>query len=84
MKLNVIRRGISPGRSLVVYLARKISSYLVKDIASHFNREAVTISEIIIKIEKQIQRDKDVERMIQAIESHLIEDSKRKYRIYVA
>jgi len=77
------RRG-AYGRGLVAYLARKVSGCLVKDIASHFHREAITISEAIIKIENQIQRDKEVEKMIKVIKNHLIKNRKRKYRISVA
>lgn len=72
------------GQSLVAYLARKISGYLVKDIAEHFRWEAMTISHSIIKLEDLIQRDKDLEKTVEPIERDLIKDGKKKYLISIA
>lgn len=77
------RKGVY-GRSLVAYLARKISGCLVKDIAEHFRREPMTISQAIIKLENLIQRDKEIEEMVEFIENNLTRGRKKKYDISIA
>ena len=77
------RRGAF-GRSVVAYLARKVSGYSVKDIAQHFRREPMTISQAIIKLEDLIQRDKDLGKTIESIESTLKKKGVKKYLITIA
>lgn len=72
------------GRSLVAYLARKISGYLVKDIAEHFRREPMTISQAIIKLERLIQINKDLKKTVESLERNLIKERKKKYLISIA
>lgn len=72
------------GRSLVAYLARKISGYLVKDVAEHFRREPMTISQAIIKMERLIQINKDLEKTVESLERNLIKERKKKYLISIA
>ena len=81
--LTRARRG-AYGRSLVAYLARKVSGCLVKDIAEHFRREPVTISQAIIKLENLIQKDKKIGKMVKYMERNLIKNKKKKYRITTA
>jgi hypothetical protein len=81
--LTRARRG-AYGRSLVAYLARKVSGYLVKDIAEHFRRKPVTISQAIIKMENLIQKDKKIEKMVKYMERNLIKNKKKKYLITTA
>lgn len=81
--LTRARRG-AYGRSLVAYLARKLSGCLVKDIAEHFRREPVTISQAIIKLENLIQKDKKTEKMVKHMERNLIKNKKKKYLITTA
>jgi len=81
--LTRARRG-AYGRGLVAYLARKVSGCLVKDIAEHFRREPVTISQAIIKLENLIQKDKKIGRMVKYMERNLIKNKKKKYRITTA
>jgi chromosomal replication initiation ATPase DnaA len=68
----------------VAYLARKASGYLVRDIAEHFCREPMTISQAIIKLEDLIQRDKDLEKMVESLESTLKKKGGKKYLIPIA
>jgi hypothetical protein len=42
------------GRAIVAYWAREMTGSLVEDIARHFHREPMTISEAIIKVEGHI------------------------------
>lgn len=43
------------GRGLVAYLAKRVSDYMVKEIASHFRRSPVTIGEAVIKVESSAE-----------------------------
>lgn len=81
--LTRARRGAF-GRSVVAYLARKVSGCLVKDIAEHFRREPMTISQAIIKLEDLIQRDKDLEKTVESLESTLKTKRGKKYIITIA
>jgi hypothetical protein len=77
------RRG-AHGRGIVAYLARKLTGSLVKDIARHFQREPMTISEAIIKIEDLMEKDKELATRIEDMRSSLMKRGKRKYLITVA
>jgi len=81
--LTRARRG-ALGRSMVAYLARKVSGYLVRDIAEHFRREPMTISQAIIKLEDLIQRDKDLKETVDSLESVLKKKGRKKYLITIA
>ena len=81
--LTRARRGAF-GRSVVAYLARKVSGYLVKDIDQHFRREPMTVSQGIIKLEDLIQRDKDLEKTVESLESTLKKKGRKKYLITIA
>ena len=72
------------GRAIVAYLARKLAGSLVKDIARHFQREPMTISEAVIKIESLMEKDKDLARRIEDMKSNLMKRGKKKYLITVA
>ena len=72
------------GRGIVAYLARKLTGSLVKDIARYFQREPMTISEAIMKIESRMERDMKLARRIEDIRSNLMKRSKKKYLITVA
>jgi len=72
------------GRDLVAYLARKISGYMVKEIADHFQRRPVTIGEAIMKVEDLLKTDKSFEKALKSMEENLVEGRKRKYRVSVA
>ena len=77
------RRG-AYGRAIVAYLARKLTGSLVKDIARHFQREPITISEAVIKIESLVERDRELARRIEAMRNNLMKRGKKKYLITVA
>jgi putative transposase len=72
------------GRAIVAYLARKLVGSLVKDIARHFQREPMTISEAIIKIESLMEKDMVLARRIEDMRNNLMKRSKKKYLITVA
>jgi len=64
------------GRAIVGYLARKMAGSLVKDIAQHFQREPMTISEAIIKIDGLMEKDKELARKIEDMGSNLMKRTK--------
>jgi REP element-mobilizing transposase RayT len=72
------------GRAIVAFLARKMGGFLVKDIAQHFQREPMTISEAIIKIEALMEKDKELAEKIKDMRSNLMKRGKKKYIITVA
>jgi hypothetical protein len=74
-------RKVAGVRGLVSYLARRISGYTVKEIADHFRRSSVTISEAIEKVEDLLRKDKAFERKLNLLSQNLIKGRKRKYRI---
>lgn len=82
-QLHSTRRGreAAGGRGMVAHLARKISGYTVKEIADHFRRSSVTVSEAIAKVEEQLRKDKAFEQKLKLVAQNLIKGRKRKYRI---
>jgi len=64
--------------------ARRISNYMVKEIADHFQRSPVTIGEAIMKVEDLLKRDKSFENAMKRMEENLLKGKKRKYRVSVA
>ena len=59
-QLHSARRGRegARGRGMVAYLATRISGYTVKEIADHFRRSSVTVSEAITKVEDLLRKDR--------------------------
>jgi len=82
-ELRSARRGRqgSRGRGMVAYLARRISGYTVREIADHFRRSSVTVSEAIMKVEDQPRKDKAFATCLRNLAEDLIKERKRKYRI---
>jgi len=68
-------------RGLMSYLARRISGYTVKEIADHFRRSSVTISEGIGKVEDLLRKDKAFAKKLNILSQNLIKGKRRKYRI---
>ena len=69
------------GRGVVGYLARRVSGYGVKEIADHFGRSPVTMSEGIKKVEDLERRDKSFAKTLSRIVENAVKGRKRKYRI---
>jgi REP element-mobilizing transposase RayT len=69
------------GRGVVGYLARRISGYGVKEIADHFGRSPVTISEGIKEVEALQRRDKRFAKTLSLMVEKVVKGRKRKYRI---
>jgi putative transposase len=72
------------GRSLVAYLARVLSRNKVKDTAWHFGRSPMVISQGIIRIEREMGKDKGLYELTEKLKRELIKKAKRKYFITIA
>jgi len=82
-ELHSVRRSRqgSLGRGMVAYLARRISGYRVKEIADHFQRSSVAVSEAITKVEDHLREDTGFAKGVRILSQNLIKGRKRKYRI---
>ena len=82
-ELHSVRRSRqgSRGRGMVAYLARRISGYTLREIADHFRRSSVTVSEAITKVEDHLREDRAFAKGIGVLTGNLIKGRKRKYRI---
>ena len=82
-ELHSGRRGRqgSRGRGMVAYLARRLSRYTVREIADHFRRSSVTVSEAIMKVEDLLRKDIAFAKALGLLSENLIKGRKRKYRI---
>jgi putative transposase len=72
------------GRGIVAYLARMLSGQKVKDIAVHFGRSPMVMSQAVIKVEKELVEDKDLHQMIDLLKEDLIKNAKKKYFVTIA
>jgi chromosomal replication initiation ATPase DnaA len=72
------------GRSMVAYLSRVISGHRVRDIAQHFQRSTMAMSQGIIKFENWFRQDKHLREIIEKLKEGLIKKGKRKYFITIA
>jgi len=69
---------------MVAYLARVISGYMVKDVALHFQRGPMVVSQAMLRIETELGKNKDLIEIIQKLKGDLIKKAKRKYFIAIA
>jgi chromosomal replication initiation ATPase DnaA len=81
--LSYERKG-AHGRGIVGYLARGLAGQMVKDIAEHFRRSPMRISQAIIGVEKRLRQDESFRKMVGKLEKGLIKQAKKKYFITIA
>jgi len=72
------------GRSIVAYLARVVSGSMIKDVARHFRRSPMVMSQACIKIEGQLGKDREFREMIEKLKRDLSQKAKKKYLITIA
>jgi chromosomal replication initiation ATPase DnaA len=72
------------GRSTVAYLARVVSGWMIKDVARHFRRSPMVMSQARIRIEGELGKDQDLREMIEKLKTGLIQKAKKKYFITIA
>jgi len=67
------------GRSLTAYLGRKLGGYAIVDMARHFERDPVVISQQLAKAERLISADGKLAQRIDRVEKGLVQGRKKKY-----
>ena len=72
------------GRSIVAYLARVVSGWMIKDVGRHFRRSPMVMSQACIKIEGQLGKDRAFRDMIERLKTDLTQKAKKKYHITIA
>ena len=72
------------GRSMVAYLARVLSDYKVAEVAQHFQRSPMRISQAIIQFENNLREDERLMKRIEKLKEDLIKKGKKKYFITIA
>jgi hypothetical protein len=72
------------GRSMVGYLARLISGYMVTDVARHFQRSSTRMSQAVIQFENELRKDEHLRKTIEKLKEKLIKKGKKKYFITIA
>ncbi len=77
------RKG-AQGRGIVGYLARGLTGQMVKEIAEHFRRSPMRISQAIIEVENRLREDESFRKKVEKVEKDLIKQAKRKYFITIA
>jgi len=69
---------------MVAYLARVLAGQMVKDIADHFRRSPMRISQSIIEFETRLGRDESLRKVVNRLEKDLSKRAKKKYFITIA
>ena len=72
------------GRSTVAYLARAITGHRVTDVARHFQRSLMRMSQAIIQFEDELREDKNLRKTIEKLKEDLMKKGKKKYFITIA
>jgi REP element-mobilizing transposase RayT len=72
------------GRNMTAYLARAVTGCLVKDVAQHFGRSPITMSQGLIKFEESLRNNGPLLEKIMEIKSELVKIGKRKYHVTIA
>ena len=69
---------------MVAYLARVKSAHMVIDVALHFQRSPMRMSQAIIQFENELRKDEQPRKSVEKLKEDLIKKGKKKYFIAVA
>ena len=72
------------GRGMVAYLARVLAGQRVKDIAEHFQRSPMRISQAIIEFENRLRGDDSLRKTTDELKEDLRKLAKKKYFVTIA
>ena len=72
------------GRGMVAYLARVLAGQRGKDIAQHFQRSPMRISQAIIEFESRLHGDDSLRKITDKLEEDLRKHAKKKYSVTIA
>jgi len=67
-----------------IFLDRALAGQTVKEIAEHFRRSPMRISQAIIEMEERLHHDESLKRVVNRLEKDLSKDAKKKYFITIA
>ena len=68
------------GRAVCAYLSSKLGGYQIKEIAEHFNRDPVVISQGIKKVEKNLREDRGLNDLMTALKDNITKNKKNKIK----
>jgi CRISPR/Cas system CSM-associated protein Csm4 (group 5 of RAMP superfamily) len=69
---------------MVAYLARVLAGQRIKDIAEHFQRSPMRISQAIIEFENRLRGDDSLRKMTDKLKEDLRKLVKKKYFVTIA
>ena len=69
---------------MVAYVARALTGRMVKDIAEHFCRSPMRISQAIIEFETRLRNDELLRKIVDRLGEDLSKGAKKKYFITIA
>jgi hypothetical protein len=72
------------GREMVAYLARVLAGQRVKDIAEHFQRSPMRISQAITEFENKLRGDDSLRKIMDTLKKDLRKFARKKYFITIA
>jgi putative transposase len=81
--LTYERQGVH-GRGIAAYLARGLAGQMVKDIAEHFQKTPMRISQMIMEVENKLREDDSFRKLVERMKKNLIRQAKKKYFITIA
>ena len=68
------------GRSIVVYLGRKLAGYPLSSIADYFRRDPVSLCQGLAKVEKRMREEDGFREKLIGLEKNLVEGRKSKIK----
>ena len=68
------------GRSIVVYLGRKLAGYPLSSIADYFRRDPVSLCQGMAKVERRMREEDGFREKLMELEKNLVEGRKRKIK----
>ena len=72
------------GRGVVGHIGRKLGGHTIKEVAEHFNRDPVAITQGVKKVEAKLKEESDFKEAIEKIEKRLTKKRQKKYLITYA
>lgn len=72
------------GRSMVAYLTRILTGHKVVELAQHFQRSPMRMSQAIIEFEKKLHEDENLRKSVEELKKGLMKMGKKKYFITIA
>jgi len=62
------------------YLSNKLGGYQIREIAKHFDRDPVVISQGLKKVEQRLREGKDLKAVMTTLENDLTRNKRQKIK----